>query len=377
MTFGFEHPLALLLIVPLLFLAVWFCRREEKNFLVHPLADHLRARYGSGSFRSHISFLLLAVAAFLMLLVAAGIWRGTQEIVQSEKARLVGVLVDVSGSMWGEPLAAAVRIVQHLIEKRADDRINVAFFASESAATPFGIPPSYLAPERVKRLADALGGDTVATHGLFREFYTIAREEGFLTETELRDIHRRASSGGGGESEMRQRTEGLKTYLGLLLEQKKASVTGDRLVVFVSDCDLSFSSYDITSVMALYEAFDIRIEVICIGTTDLEGKSDEYNRAFVEGVKSVGGHITNVGLAGGVISRGSGAGGSPSATSSESLEETLRDVVMRIESLKPREVGRTVILEKKSFAKECLLAALCFMALGCTLALFRRFRIIS
>ena len=358
---GFEYPQRLLIALPVVCMCIFFLFRGERSYLIDPWAAHIAVRLRMQPYLYRLPYVLLCAAALLMVVVWAEPWKGTEEHSKKEKARQFGVITDASGSMTGDPLKAATLAARYLIEKRPDDRVNMTFFASEANATLFGIPASYLTEERVNRLAEQLGGSTVAPVGLFVEFVAIARQDNVFTEKELEELAVRAQMPTGSSYERIDRMradyqESFRTYLAALLEERRPP-KADRLMLFISDCDLSYTGYDTVSVLELYRRLDIRVEVVCITQPSAVPLGNTYqdNGRFVDGVRARGGEIRNF-----------------------PVEQMLRvadapppkfiELLNGIESLKPREVENVLTIKKHPVAKEFILAALGLLGASMLLA---------
>ena len=243
--FGFEYPQRLLLALPVLCFCIFFLLRRERSHLIDPWAAHIAAQLRMQSCMHRLPHLLFCAAALILVGVWAEPWKGTEEHAKKEKARQFGIIADASGSMTGDPLKAATLAARYLIEKRPDDRVNMTFFASEANATLFGIPASFLTWERVDRLAQQLGGSTVAPNGLFIEFVAMARQDDVFTEKELEEIAARVQLPEAPDNDMNairaDIQHSFRTYISALLEDRHPPKT-DRLMLFISDCDLSYAT---------------------------------------------------------------------------------------------------------------------------------------
>lgn len=381
MHIGFVYPAALVLLGPL---AVWmwlFFRREEKSYFIDPWADHLAIRLGSGRLRSHRSFLFSAVAMGMLVLMFAQPWYGVRLVKTTEKARLINFQFDVSGSMIPQGLSAAREVARHIIRTHPEDRVNTVFFASESEATSFGIPESYLDynPDLVELYANALGGSTVAAHALYASFRSIALEDQLLPVGELDELYRRVCVPLPGSADAQAddaqadngcpahtsnpetRRKDFATYLDAYISQHPVK-PADRMSIFISDCDLSYEGYDLQSVMMLYQAYGIRLEAVCIGDTDLKAKTDANNKAFVEGVLATGGDIRNIRPTG-YVSREIEQKPTSWVTVPvfDDLPGHLQELVDRVETMKPREIISSIMVEKRLLTDECFWAALALL----------------
>jgi hypothetical protein len=348
MTAGFDFPLGLLLFLPLAAL-LWLClRREEKNFLVHPWAEHLRLRLGSGTFRSHLLLFFFALAAACAVLVVSRAWYGVKEVRTSERGRMVTFYLDVSSSTDGPTRKAEAEVIRALLQRRKDDQVNIVFFASEALATPFGLTSRYVTDDLVERYSGKLGGSTVAANALFQGFVAIAREEELLSEKELWNLSARLLD------PSLSRRAGFLRYLDALIDRKKPA-KADRLAIMVSDCMLSYESHDIVSVMKLHEAFGVRHEAICITGSKTDVLSGADHAPFVEGIKSLGGSIRQI-----------------SEDNKTDFAKALDETVKLIDESKPRDLAVTSTVDKRYIANECFSAALAALICGIGAALIFR-----
>lgn len=138
MTFGFEHPWLVLLLVPIV-AYLWWSRRRKRAALVfsrastlarltHPLAGRLAALPGW----------LRALAVVALVLALAAPRTGVSSTDVTSEGLAIVLAVDVSSSMLAEDfhpqnrLAVAKRNVHDFVQGRTDDRIGLVAFAGEA-----------------------------------------------------------------------------------------------------------------------------------------------------------------------------------------------------------------------------------------------------
>jgi Ca-activated chloride channel family protein len=167
--FHFQHPMVLLLLVPLALIALWLGRPGRANAVAYSSADLVRGVAVSRRTRwgRFVPALRWIGAAFLVVALARPTFEHRNVQVKASGVDIM-LAIDVSGSMQARDMAgasansapisrldAAKEVVSRFVQARPNDRIGLVAFAGE----PYLASPLTLAHDWVLQNLERLGSD--------------------------------------------------------------------------------------------------------------------------------------------------------------------------------------------------------------------------